>query len=193
VTDQPMDPTTLIAACASTQRFIDHVREDDLVRPTPCTDWDVRALLNHLLGTLALGEALLSGTPPAVAIDPGGLPAADLVGADPAKAFRAGSDALVAVADDDAYQRVCTTPFGEMPGVALAGFTTLDILVHGWDLARATGQDPALDEDLASAVLAFAHHAIGETDRTSRIGPAVPVPPDAPVTNRLVAYLGRTP
>ena len=48
------------------------------------------------------------------------------------------------------------SPLGQMPGPALAGFTTLDILVHGWDLATATGQPADLDGRLAAHVLGFA-------------------------------------
>ena len=81
-----------------------------------------------------------------------------------------------------------------MPGPALAGFTTLDILVHGWDLATATGQPADLDGRLAAHVLGFAEQALATPDsRAGRIGPAVHVAADIPVTQRLVAFLGRTP
>jgi uncharacterized protein (TIGR03086 family) len=80
-----------------------------------------------------------------------------------------------------------------MPGPALAGFTTLDVLVHGWDLATATGQPADLDGRLAAHVLGFAEQAITPQTRAPRIGPAVPVASVAPVTQRLVAFLGREP
>jgi uncharacterized protein (TIGR03086 family) len=80
-----------------------------------------------------------------------------------------------------------------MPGPALAGFTTLDIVVHGWDLAQATGQPAALNDALAAHVLAFAEQAITPGSRAPRIGPALPVATDAPLTDRLVAFLGRQP
>jgi uncharacterized protein (TIGR03086 family) len=80
-----------------------------------------------------------------------------------------------------------------MPGPALAGFTTLDILVHGWDLATATGQPADLDGRLAAHALGFAEQAITPDTRAPRIGPAVHVAADIPVTQRLVAFLGRTP
>jgi uncharacterized protein (TIGR03086 family) len=86
------------------------------------------------------------------------------------------------------------TPLGEMPGPALAGFTTLDILVHGWDLAKATGQPADLDGRLATHVLGFAEQALGTPEsREGRIAPALAVPADAPLTSRLVAFLGRQP
>src|SRR4249920_3802789 len=67
----------------------------------------------------------------------------------------ASAAALTAASAGDTLTRVHTTPLGDMPGPALAGFTTLDILVHGWDLAQATGQPAALDDTLAAHVLAF--------------------------------------
>lgn len=57
-----MDLTTMRRACASTERFVQRVTPTQYGRPTPCAAWDVRDLLNHLVGTLALGEALLGDT-----------------------------------------------------------------------------------------------------------------------------------
>ena len=188
-----MDATTLQNACASTDRVVERISDDQLALPTPCVDWDVRALLNHVLGTLELGRALLTDTAPAVAVGPGDLPPIDLVGDEPLKAYRIGVEALAAAASSDALDRTHTTPFGDMPGSVLAGFTTLDIAVHGWDLAVATGQPPALDDALAETILAFAHRTLTDDARAPRIGPAIPVSEDAPMTDRLVAFLGRRP
>jgi len=187
-----MDAQTMAAACVSTQRFVDNVRDDQLQLTTPCRDWDVRSLLNHLVGTLTLGEALMSDTtPPAIA--PGGLPATDLLGDDPAKAYRAGVDALLSAATDDAFTRIHITPMGEMPGTMLGGFTTLDIAVHGWDLATATGQPAALDDALANQVLTFARQTITDETRAPRIDNAVAIAANASVTDQLIGFLGRTP
>lgn len=162
--------------------------------PTPCTDWDTRALLNHVVGTLWLSEALLSDRAPSVPVAPGGLPDRDLLGQDPAAAYtEAATAALAAACTGDALTRTHTTPLGAMPGPVLAGFTTLDIAVHGWDLARAIGRPINLDEALATHLLAFAEQAITDETRGPRIGPAIPVPADAPVADRLIAFVGRRP
>jgi uncharacterized protein (TIGR03086 family) len=181
-------------AVASTSGVVKTVRPDHFRAATPCTEWDVHALLNHLVGTLWLGEALFTDSVPRHPVAPGGLPATDLVGDDPVAAYLAGAAALLAAARaGDTLTRIHTTPFGDMPGPALAGFTTLDILVHGWDLAAATGQPASLDEDLAGHVLAFASQAITDESRGVRIGPAIPVDATAPVTDRLMGFLGRQP
>jgi uncharacterized protein (TIGR03086 family) len=182
-------------AVASTAEIVKATPASQLDAPTPCGGWDVRALLNHVIGTLWLAEGLLSDQAPRYPMAPGGLPPADLAGEDPAAAYaEAAAAALAASAAGDALTRVHVTPLGEMPGPALAGFTTLDIVVHGWDLAVATGQAADLDGRLAAHVLAFAEQTLATPEsRASRIGPAVAVAADAPVTQRLVAYLGRQP
>jgi uncharacterized protein (TIGR03086 family) len=188
-----MDRTTMQAACANTERVVECVREEQLGNPTPCVEWDVRALLNHVVGTLHLGAGLLSDSPPTQAPAPGGLPDDDLLGNDPVKAYRLGVEKLLTAATGDALDRVHATPFGEMPGAVLGGFTTVDILVHGWDLARATGQDAVLPAELAEAALGFARQTITDENRAPRIGPPVDVDAGASATDRLVGYFGRRP
>jgi len=179
-------------AVASTAEIVKATPAEQLDAPTPCTEWDVRALLNHVIGTLWLAEGLFGDQAPRYPMAPGGLPPADLVGDDPAAAYAEAATAALAASAGDALTRLHVTPLGEMPGPGLAGFTTLDILVHGWDLATATGQPADLDGRLAAHVLGFAAGALATPEsRAGRIGPAVPVAADAPVTRRLVAFLGR--
>jgi uncharacterized protein (TIGR03086 family) len=182
-------------AVTSTADIVKATPAGQLGAPTPCTDWDVSALLSHVIGTLWLAEGLFADQAPRYPMAPGGLPAADLAGEDPAAAYaEASAAALTAAAAADALTRVHLTPLGEMPGPALAWFTTLDILVHGWDLARATGQPADLDGRLAAHVLGFAEQALATPEsRAGRIGPALPVAAGASVTDRLAAFLGRQP
>jgi len=138
--------TAFEGAAASTAEIVKSTPASQMGAPTPCADWDVRALLNHVIGTLWLAQGLFSDQPPRYPMAPGGLPPGDLAGDDPAAAYaEASAAALAAAAAGDALMRVHPTPLGEMPGPGLAGFTTLDILVHGWDLATATGQPADLD------------------------------------------------
>jgi len=182
-------------AVASTAEIVKATPAGRMGSSTPCTEWDVRALLNHVIGTLWLAEALFGDQSPRHPMVPGGLPPGDLAGDDPAAAYaEAAAAALAAAATGDALTRVHVTPLGEMPGPGLAGFTTLDILVHGWDLARATGQPADLDGRLAAHVPGFDEQALATPEsRAARIGPAIHVAADAPVTQRLVAFLGSRP
>jgi uncharacterized protein (TIGR03086 family) len=186
-----VDLTTMTQACTATDQTVERITPDQLHLPTPCSEWDVRALLNHVVGTLSLGAALLSDTAPTVAMGPGELPATDVLDGDPQKAYRTGVEALLAAAGGDALDRPHTTPLGDMPGTVLGGFTTLDIAVHGWDLAVATGQRPAIDDDLAEILLGFARQTITADTREPRIGPEIPAAAGASSTDRLAAFLGR--
>jgi uncharacterized protein (TIGR03086 family) len=189
-----MDLTTMQRACAATESIVDQVTPADYGLATPCTEWTVHDLLNHLIGTLHLGAALLSGNGPAVNMVPGEVPADDLVGDDPVKAYRIGVEALLAAANaEDPIARTIDTPLGPMPGGVLVGFTTLDIVVHGWDVARALGNDTTLDSGLAEDVLSFARVGVTDDNRGVRIGPEITVDPAASPTDRLVGYLGRRP
>jgi uncharacterized protein (TIGR03086 family) len=187
--------TAFEGAVASTAEIVKATTASQLDAPTPCTEWDVRALLNHVIGTLWLAEGLFSDQPPRYPMAPGALPPGDLAGDDPAAAYaEASAAALAAAGAGDALTRVHPTPLGDMPGPGLAGFTTLDILVHGWDLATATGQPADLDGRLAAHVLGFATQALATPQsRAERIRPALDVPAGTPVTGQLVAFLGRHP
>ncbi len=182
-------------AVACTADVVKGVHADQLSAGTPCTEWTVRALLNHLVGTLWLAEGLLGDTPPRQLMPPGGLPEADLLGEDPAAAYtEAAAAALAAARAGDALIRTHATPFGEMPGPLLAGFCILDVAVHGWDLATATGQHIHLEDDLAAHLLAFAEQTMADAaSRGGRIAAPVPTAAGAPTADRLVAFLGRHP
>jgi uncharacterized protein (TIGR03086 family) len=111
-----------------------------------------------------------------------------------AVSFTAGVVKGVPAGQRDALTRSHPSPFGDMPGDLLASFTTLDIAVHGWDLAAATGQASELGDALAQHLLGFAHQTLPDAaSRGDRIAPPVPVDDDASRTARLVGYLGRRP
>jgi hypothetical protein len=94
-------------AITSTARVVKNVRADQMTAPTPCTEWDVRTLLNHVIGTLWLSEALLTDSAPRHPMAPGGLPASDLADRDPATAYaEAAAAALAAAGAGDAITRM---------------------------------------------------------------------------------------
>ena len=73
------------------------------------------------------------------------------------------------------------------------GFATLDVVVHGWDLARATDQSASLDEDMVAHCLGFAQQAITDQTRGPLIAAPAPVPDSAPTMDRLIGHMGRQP
>jgi uncharacterized protein (TIGR03086 family) len=161
------------------------VGPNQLDDPTPCAAWTVQDLLDHLVaGTDYLHSAIEGEMPP----DPRrGTTAVDL---------RAGVGTCLAGLDEpDNLTRTCVSPLGfEWTVAEAAAGTFMDVLVHTWDLATATGQDPALDADLVDACIALFLPDMPERGRAAGIvGPAVPVPEDAPPQDRLLAAMGRTP
>lgn len=159
--------------------------------PTPCDDFDVRTLLAHLVTTVRRPGALAAGT------DPMAYPlVSDDVLDDPAAAYATESAAVRAAwsgpAGDALLDRPVRVPWGEVPGRgALWGYLN-ETLVHGWDLAVATGQEPEADPDLAGAALTVARSTIPAEPRGGPVpfGPVAPSAPDAGATERLANWSG---
>jgi uncharacterized protein (TIGR03086 family) len=106
----------------------------------------------------------------------------------------AAARARAAWADDGRLAQTVAMPWGPTPGWQLVSYLMVEVLVHGWDLAKATGQATAMPDDLAAAALASVQQWGEETLRMDGMfRAAVAVPDGAPITDRLVAYLGRTP
>jgi uncharacterized protein (TIGR03086 family) len=147
---------------------------------TPCDGWDVRTLLNHMLETQRYflnsgrGEdaSLPSPIPPAMLSD------------DPAADFEAVRRAML-----DAYAEAGTI---EKTGPAL-GVAFSDLLVHTWDLARATGQDETMPAGLAAAAYELVHGKFTDEQRKGVFKPEVPIGDDSSPQDRLLAYTGRDP
>ncbi|MGO1167592.1 MAG: TIGR03086 family metal-binding protein [Janibacter sp.] len=180
----------LAAAQSWVADIITAIRPDQLDRPTPCSEYDVRGLLEHVRALPAKVTAVPRGG------DPGDLPMQ--VDIDPATAaddFRRDSrDAMDAWADDSLLTATVTAPWGPAPGgIAVGGFV-METVTHGWDLAVATGQDPEADPALAATSQAIAEQALGGAPRGSDLpfGDQVDPPADAGPTTRLAAFLGRS-
>ena len=186
-----MDLTALYErGLVATGRVVDGVQPEQLRNATPCADWDVRLLLHHVIG----GNWMFAGVAAGGTMDASGeMP--ELAAMDPSAVY-AESAAVVLDAwrQPGALERRCHLSFGDMPARATMAIHFLDTLVHGWDLATATGQDTTLDPELAAAGMVIAEGMISDALRsTGAFGPAVPVAADAPVGERLVAFTGRRP
>jgi len=174
----PDDPS-LVRALDQMEQLIGAVTADQMSLPTPCSDWDVRELLRHVVSgtgrfaTRASGQrADWSGVQP------------DVLGDDPAAAWRQGRDDLLSA-------------IREHPGTAprVLPMLVIESAVHAWDLATATGRTDRLDPTLAQTALGLARQHLTPEARAGNTAfrPEVPVPPDAPPYERLAGFLGRHP
>jgi uncharacterized protein (TIGR03086 family) len=160
----------------------------DLDAPTPCESWDVRALVNHFVGTTRWWAAIIDGAD---------TPAdADYVAGDFVAAYEESIRiAITAFAAEGALDKTVRLPFGEFPGAALRDLAAMEQLTHGWDLARAIGQSADLDPELADWLLGTARLAITAELRgpagQALFGPAVEAPAGAGPADQLAAFLGR--
>jgi len=154
----------------------------DLDLPTPCQEFTVRGVLEHMLTGATTFTAAFRGETPA---EP------DL--SDPLASFGPILGGLAdAVTSPGALDATIASPFGDMPGEQFARFVVLDGLVHGWDLAQATGQAYAPADELVTSVSDFAHQTIDAVRDPGPFGPAQPAPADASPIDALAAYTGRS-
>ncbi len=160
----------------------------DLDTPTPCANFTVRGVLGHMIGGATQFAAGFRGEPaPDVPADVADGP--DVV----ARAGAALGGLMGAIRSPGALDRTVAAPFGEMPGEAFARFVVLDGLVHGWDLATATGQSYEPSAALVAAVDGFARQAIAPAMRDGdTFAVAVEPPVSATPIEQLAAFTGRT-
>jgi uncharacterized protein (TIGR03086 family) len=179
----------LEAALANTTRMVQGIAPDQWENPTPCTKWDVRQLVTHTAGVMANFSNGASNQP--LAGDPddydlGDDPAATMANLSAANVAawegRGELDSMVRLGDN------------EFPGQVGISINMLDAYVHGWDIAKATGQDTMLDSDLCAELLGFAQQAVPAAPREGdNFHAVVDVADDAVVQDQLLAYLGRRP
>src|SRR5262245_25465088 len=110
----------------------------------------------------------------------------------------AGEAAIAAFAAPGALDLTVRLPIGDVPGQIALALALTDAVVHGWDLATATGQEATIDDDLAAVLLAGAEQMVGPQMRQPDgerpvFAPPVAVGPDGPASVRLIAFLGRQP
>lgn len=156
--------------------LVDSVEEEEWSAPTPCDEWDVRAVVDHLLDVQQRFLASLTGE--AVQQD---------------ATFRENAAMLTtAFQEQGALERVVPDRLGDITGLTLLNILLMEHLAHGWDLAQAVGRDPSFDEGVAARTIDFARM------RSPRVPPALrrfdapqPVFADAPAIDRLAALLGR--
>jgi uncharacterized protein (TIGR03086 family) len=147
---------------------------------TPCDQWDVRTLLNHMLET----QKYFVGAAQGKDVSPPGQSPPEVLGDDPH-------------ADFEEVRRDMLSTYGapgviEKTGPSL-GIAFSDLLLHGWDVAKATKQDTTMPAGLPDAAFQMIHGRFTEDQRKGVFKPEISVPADAPAQDKLLAYTGRTP
>jgi uncharacterized protein (TIGR03086 family) len=162
------------------------VREQQWSAPSPCTQWDVRALVSHLVGMNLVFAALVSDQPPPER-------GIDRLGNDPVGAFLASGSTLKAAFNQPGVLE-CNYrgPLGDATGADRLRIRLYDLLAHGWDLARATDQSLHVPEEVAEQSLAFVRIQLTTQSRAGRFHEAQTISDDAPALDRLAAFLGRS-
>ena len=184
-----MNPAILASAQDIARGVLGNVTADQLDLDTPCRNWKVSQLIDHLVGSQHWGRNAVTGSD-------GGETGEGSASGDFVAAFdQAARDSLAAFSEEGALERTVNPGFGDMPATALMGLVTTDTFTHAWDLARATGQDTDLSPQLAEQLLAQARHSIQDAFRSEDgaiFGPEQPAPEGACPADQLAAFLGRT-
>ena len=162
---------------------------DGLARPTPCADWDVRALVQHVVNELAWIAPLVEGKTIAdVGTDLDG----DLLGTDPLAAFHHHSrTAHEALEQDGALERTVHLSFGDFSGQYYADQVGGDVLVHAWDLARGLGLDDTLPDDLVAWGIPYWEATLAQFGPNPYFAAPLEIAADADPQSRLLGLLGR--
>lgn len=174
------------------EALVANVAADRWSSPSPCDDWDARGVVGHIID--------MHG----VMLNPLGreLSPAPTLDADPLGAFRAArADVEAVLADPVTAQHECDTPMGRMTVAEhVDGVVSEDMVIHGWDLARATGQDDTIDPAEVERLWPSVQDMPEEMRTPGAFGPGivvfgpeVAVPADAPLQDRLMGKFGRDP
>jgi uncharacterized protein (TIGR03086 family) len=164
---------------AWTKQKIDGAK-DQLDAQTPCDEWDVRTVINHLIdGQQSYFQKAALG---AQATPPSPNPP-DVIGGDPAEHYEQARQATL-----DAFRKA-----DPQKAMMTIGIAFVDQVVHGTDIAKATGQDATIPPELAEAAFGMVNGNLTPENRGRGFKPEIPVPEDAPTQDKLLAYMGRNP
>jgi uncharacterized protein (TIGR03086 family) len=178
-----------VRAMGSTLRTIESVPQDRWHASTPCTEWDASQVANHIIGENLWAAELMQGKTieqVGTALD------GDLTGNDPAAAYRRSVEAAQhAVEAPNAMEATCHLSFGDYSGAEYAKQLFLDTLVHGWDIAKGTGQDTRLDPDLVDACLPLAREMMQMFRGAGVFGEDLTASAGSDPQSQLLALVGR--
>jgi uncharacterized protein (TIGR03086 family) len=187
------DMIDMTPACQRTTDVLMKVTDGQLTAPTPCENYRVGDLLHHIGGlalafTAAARKDLGPLTDTAPRVDAAQLDA-DWRTSYPARL----AELARAWKDPDACQGMTRAGSVDLPGEVAGSVALTEVVIHGWDVARATGQPYDIDPATAEACLAHVSQVAAEGPVEGLFGPAVPIADDAPVLDRIIALSGRDP
>jgi uncharacterized protein (TIGR03086 family) len=185
---QATDPLGLLERVVDQAgRLIARARADQARLPTPCSEFDLRALVSRIVCNVRVFVAMLTGAGR-------GLPGADLTDDDRSGGYRAATDSLLDTWRTHGLERTLQSPFDERPTAWALGQRITDLVVHSWDVAAAIGRSTGdFDPELAQVALGWARDNLTPQLRGQAFGPEVAVPETAPIYDRLVSFFGRDP
>lgn len=159
------------------QRLVESLDEDQWSAPTPCDEWDVSAVVDHLLDLQRNFRVTMTAGPKQTT-----------------STFQDNAAVLIATFEEEgALERTVTTRLGGIPGLTALNILIMEHLVHGWDLGRATGRTPSFADSVVERTLTFAHVMSPQLPPQLRnFKDPQPVPGDASALDRLAAVSGRT-
>ena len=207
--NQAADPRPLFTTAVQTAvPVLAFVRPDQFDLPSPCVEYDVKGLMGHLVFVLHRVAALGRGDE---AFAPNSMAAAVTEHDDWVADWKsAAAEVDAAWADDDKLGSTVVLPWATMTGAEMLGMYVSEITTHTWDIAKATRQTPAWDDDVCRLALDSMHRDLPMADRTpmwnefkahapsnfqfdAPFANAVAVPVDAPLIDQLVGWTGRQP
>jgi uncharacterized protein (TIGR03086 family) len=189
--EQEMATEVLSRSLAAARDVIAGVRPDQWDAPTPCEEWNVRHVVSHLVLGNRRHAALVRGEQ--IGPRPAG-PPADVLGDDALATYSASAEeVLSAFGSPQVASTIYDTPIGRIPGSGVLHLRATDAVVHGWDVARATGQSIDAPDFVVAELLTFARTRLADAPPNGPFKPALAVPEGAPVLDQLVALLGRRP
>jgi uncharacterized protein (TIGR03086 family) len=180
--------SALDVSYGQTAKLVVNLNDSHLDAPSPCAGWDVRATLNHLLGATWMFTLVNQG-------QESGEDAGDVIGDDPGRAVAtAATENLASWRRPGAFEGDRSYPFGTFPASMAAMINLEEVVVHNWDLAKASSQDLTIDSDIAQMVYDWGLSIpLDEFRAHGAFGAEVAVPETASMTDRLVGLLGRQP
>lgn len=183
---------TLDVAQSQFEQALRRVSDDQWRAPTPCTDWTVYQVANHVVAAGDYFIALLEGESKEHALER--LLAADVLQPNPVSAFVAKRQrVLAAFSAPGALEKIGHHVLADMTGAQLLHGCITETAVHTWDINKATASDQAIDEQLANVALATMKQLAPIFAANGFAAPSVEIASDAPVQDRLIALSGRQP